>query len=253
MVGSEGSSRRRFHVHHASKLIPGSLISTSDGHTGGLIINSTLCSLTGGTEANMNELSLDMLKQRLDRLERENCWFKRVGAVVFMGVVAVVLMGQAKSSKVEKIIEAQKFVVRDVSGKSRAVLGMGEDGVVLVFTDNKERPRIFLKAAHDGEGAIAFFQKAGKGRSVFSDRGLWLVDKDGKERAELAMNDDEPRLALFDRERKTRALVELLESGDPKLTLVDKYGTHRATLGLLKGQPVIAFLDGSGKLSWNAP
>ncbi len=68
----------------------------------------------------MNEPTLE---QRLDRLERENRCLKRAGALALAVIAAVVLMGQATGAKVPKVIEAERFVVRDASGNTRAVLG----------------------------------------------------------------------------------------------------------------------------------
>ncbi len=48
----------------------------------------------------MKEPTMDKLEQRLDRLERENRWLKSIGALVVVGIAAVVLMGQAMSSRV---------------------------------------------------------------------------------------------------------------------------------------------------------
>jgi len=76
----------------------------------------------------MNELTMDKLVQRLDRLERENRRLKCIGALVVVGIAAVMLMGQTKSSKVAKVIEAEKFVVRDKSGKVRAALQISAEG-----------------------------------------------------------------------------------------------------------------------------
>jgi len=60
----------------------------------------------------MNEPTIYNMVERLDCLERENCWLKRIVALVLVVIATVVLMGQAKSSKVAKVIEAEKFVVR---------------------------------------------------------------------------------------------------------------------------------------------
>jgi hypothetical protein len=54
----------------------------------------------------MDELTLDTLKRRLDRVERENRRMKCVGAVLLVGIAAVLLMGQAASKP--GVIEALK-------------------------------------------------------------------------------------------------------------------------------------------------
>ncbi len=44
----------------------------------------------------MNEPTMNNMVLRLDRLERENRRLKRIGALVVVGIAAVVLMGQAR-------------------------------------------------------------------------------------------------------------------------------------------------------------
>ncbi len=67
----------------------------------------------------MNEPTISKLVDRLDRLERENRRLKRIGALVVVGIAAVVLMGQAKPSKVAKVIEAEEIIIRDKNKQMR--------------------------------------------------------------------------------------------------------------------------------------
>lgn len=64
----------------------------------------------------MNHPNLDTLVRRLDRLERENRRWKRVSAATFAAIAALVLMGQATP---RRVVEAEKFVLRDLNGKDR--------------------------------------------------------------------------------------------------------------------------------------
>ena len=43
----------------------------------------------------MTETTSEVLVRRIERLERENRRFKRAGAAIAIGIVAVLLMGQA--------------------------------------------------------------------------------------------------------------------------------------------------------------
>ena len=69
----------------------------------------------------MNEPTMETLARRLDKVERENRWLKLAGVVAVAVIAAVVLMGQATPSKVAKVIEAEKFVLKDIHGKVRAL------------------------------------------------------------------------------------------------------------------------------------
>jgi hypothetical protein len=62
---------------------------------------------------------VETLKNRVDALERQNRWMKRVGVAVLLLPVCVALMGQARPNQT---VEAQQFVLRDSSGKKWAAL-----------------------------------------------------------------------------------------------------------------------------------
>jgi hypothetical protein len=104
----------------------------------------------------MTERTLD-LSQRLDRLERENRRLKRIGAGVLVGLASVVLMGQALPSKVAKVVEAEKFVLRNRTGAELAVLDQGLD---------------------DG-GRLTIMDERGRGRARLSDQGVHLYGENG--------------------------------------------------------------------------
>src|SRR5262245_38819697 len=64
---------------------------------------------------------LDMLTERLERLERENGWWRRAATLALLVTGALALLGQA--SPRSRVVEAEKFVLKDSDGKVRAVLG----------------------------------------------------------------------------------------------------------------------------------
>jgi len=88
----------------------------------------------------MNELSLDRLKQRLDRLERRNRWWKCLAFIFLLSTGSVVLMGQVPRKSA--VVESEKFILRDSSGNMRAQLTMsaGEVGPALFLYHKGERP-----------------------------------------------------------------------------------------------------------------
>jgi len=103
---------------------------------------------------------------RLDRLEKENRCLKRIGALVVVGIAAVVLMGQAKPSKVPKVIEAEKLILRDEAGRIRATLDGSEstrERFALFDVNGKARAGIWL--GPDGSPALILSGKEGEGRA----------------------------------------------------------------------------------------
>ncbi len=108
----------------------------------------------------MNELTLDTLRQRLDRLERETWRLKRVGAAVLVGIATVVLMGQATTSRT---VEAERFILKDASGKSRGALGIGANGTVALFLlDQDGKHRVELSLGNEGSPSFILRDKAEK-------------------------------------------------------------------------------------------
>ncbi len=83
----------------------------------------------------MNEPTMNNLVQRLDRLEGENCWLKRIVALVLVGIAAVVLMGQATPKKVAKVIKAEKFLLvdKDTGVPSAALEKIGNSAGLFLY------------------------------------------------------------------------------------------------------------------------
>jgi hypothetical protein len=92
----------------------------------------------------MDSSTLDRLTQRLDRLERENRRWRLAGCLSVLGLVAVALMGQAIRGKVAKVVEAERFVLRDSSGIERAALDILPGGAALSLLDQNGAPRALL-------------------------------------------------------------------------------------------------------------
>jgi hypothetical protein len=103
----------------------------------------------------MTEPTLDVLAQRLDRLERENRRLKITGALALLGLISVALMGQAVLSDAP-LVEAQTFYVRDKAGRVRAMLGA--DGLSLM--DATGAVRVAVSATGDAPG-LSLRDKAG--------------------------------------------------------------------------------------------
>src|SRR5215831_3067790 len=101
----------------------------------------------------MSELTIETLLPRLERLERENRLLKWLGGALVIAAVAAMLVNAKRPELIlspTRIIEAEKFVLKDSSGKVRAVLG-------------------------EGESTLGFLSNSGG-----SQYGLFLYNKDGK-------------------------------------------------------------------------
>ena len=77
------------------------------------------------------------LADRLTRLERENRRLKRVGAVVLIGIVAAVVMGQT-TREVGNEVVASRFVLRLGAGPVLAKLEPDSQGKARLIMGDKE-------------------------------------------------------------------------------------------------------------------
>ncbi|MFQ5929667.1 MAG: hypothetical protein ACE5MK_08200 [Acidobacteriota bacterium] len=170
------------------------------------------------------------MEERLNRLERENRRLKEAGALTLAAIAVVVIMGQAMPSKV---VEAEKFVVRDASGKVHAALGtVNKRAVSLALIDKNGNPRVVLGVLSDGSPSLSFY------------------DKDMNRRAVLGLRaDDSPDLALLDRDRKLRARLSLNDEGSATLVFIDSGGKIGASLIRTR----LSFFDKDGRVTWKAP
>jgi len=179
----------------------------------------------------MSDHSLSIVAQQLNLLEREHRHLKQVGALVLIGLATVTLMGRATSSRVPKVVEAEKFVLRDTTGKERATLEVQPYGsAALAFADGNGRRQAIMEVSANGEGS------------------LWLSGEDGKSVATLEVIAGLPQLTLRGKDGHVRAALGLLLGvGQPILQLNDENGGHGADLGLsLDGSRFLAFYDESG-------
>jgi hypothetical protein len=157
-----------------------------------------------------DELNLT-LARRIERLERAERRWRTVAATAVLGVAAVVLMGQKPAPR---IVEAERFILRDAAGRVRAELAVeSEQSVALRFRDPDTMPRLSIGTEN--------------GASV-----LVLNEQGGKVRAGLVT----------------------LPHGAPALTLYDPNGKNRAELALTReGAPALTILDRDGFLAWKTP
>ncbi|MFQ5684928.1 MAG: hypothetical protein ACE5HC_16870 [Candidatus Binatia bacterium] len=232
----------------------------------------------------MNEAALEGLTQRLDRMERENRRWKLLGVSAIAAFATVVLMGQSPTAMVAKVLEAEKFVVRDTNGNNVAELGSIHGSSFLHLTDkdksgsvslsalpdgprrlqlwDKSGPRVQLIATQDGEARLRLFDMKGIPRASLDVQAdglpiLRLADKNSKTRAELLLTpDDTPLLSFYDRDKGRKFIggMGVAEDGSMTLALVDKEEQSLAELRVPPGAaPHLRFIDKDGKVLWSTP
>jgi hypothetical protein len=138
-------------------------------------------------------------EQRLERLERENRWMRRIGAVGVAVAAAVFLIGQGKENELPDL-EVRSLTVKDEAGVVRARLKTDRGLTGLAFLDKHGKDRAWLGAG-DGSAGLTFTPTFQLGVS-FGSQSLRLYDEDRKLRLALSTHrDGSPSLRFFDAER----------------------------------------------------
>lgn len=142
----------------------------------------TLTTKQDSREDEMSEPAIEGLGRRLDRVERENRRLKRAGMAALAVMTAVVLVGQTTG----RLVDAEKFILRDWEGKKRAelmtissgaYLGLdGPDGKTRITLTVLDEPILTLYGQGEGAGAIRVLLGVNDVDSPY----VKLVDKDGK-------------------------------------------------------------------------
>ncbi len=201
------------------------------------------------------------MEERLNRLERENHRMKQAGVVALAVIAAVVLMGQATGGKVAKVVEAEKFVLRDAEGKPRARLESLPSGSVrLALLDKNENIQSVLGV---GVGRPSLVLAGRNNKTILTTSFLSIS---GKSRLTLAvLPSGEQSLVLTDNTGRTRAELAIEVDGSSTFGLFDRTGTARAVLGSIslenaetgviekRPESSLVLFGNDGKGIWSAP
>jgi len=177
------------------------------------------------------------LAQRLEKLERQNRRF-RIGALLLVLIVGSLVVIGARPAN---IVQAEKFVLVDQSGRTMATLGPDANGL----------PGLSVKDMSSGKERV-WLGLWGKGKEV----GLGLYDQNSKERSRLGiLADGTTRLSISDDAGNLRAWLG--QSGNGRESGVGFYDGNekeRAWMGVAGGTaPRVIFYDAAHKESWGAP
>ncbi len=111
--------------------------------------------------------TLEALTRRLEDLEQAHRRLKRRLAVVLVGAAGLLLMGQASdrvtaTTVVARSVETQSLLIRDATGKVRALLDADAAGPVsLTFSDKDGRERSAIGVGPAGGVGLVFRDKDG--------------------------------------------------------------------------------------------
>ena len=92
--------------------------------------------------------------ERISKLEKQNQRLKKLNTAIVMFLSAILLMGQAAPSP--KVLEAQRFVLKDSEGNVRGWMGTIGNGSELTLGNVNAQPMIRLIVSTDS-GDLHFF------------------------------------------------------------------------------------------------
>jgi hypothetical protein len=135
----------------------------------------------------MTESTLDTLRKRLDRLERESRRLKKVTLAVVVGAAAALVMGQTAPHRSLRTLDAEEFVLRDSRGQVRASLGttQGPSATILEIHGDNGKPRTRVTVSSDGTSSLEFLDSGDRVRLLLGVRDtgsprIWLGNEAGR-------------------------------------------------------------------------
>ena len=192
----------------------------------------------------MDPVTGEAVLERLENLERQIRRRGFVGASALVIATAAILLagtalfprlraGDGAPRQTERIVEAERFVLRDSTGAVHAKLAVEPHG----------------------SASLSLFDREGTRRVRLSAWGLYLADPGGTQRASLRLIPDvlssgasAPVLHLADAEGKPRGTLMVLPDGSSRLLLSDGEGKGGASMQTeANGSTRLALFDRDGR------
>jgi hypothetical protein len=186
-------------------------------------------------------LELHAISNRLSKLEAQNRRLKQGAAAILIALSALVLMAQ--SAPPSRIVEAQKFVLKDTKGNVRAWLGVIGEGSELILGNSNQQPRMSLEVSVDAAD-LHFFGSRKGGMTLGVNSGepaISLVGANGNGGAELSFAGNGPGLTLHD----AKGLSTIV--GATELNIPENAAAHQISAAS------VMLLDKDKKVVWRAP
>lgn len=158
------------------------------------------------------------------------------------------------SGRVAKEIRANRFVLVDESGRTRALLDEQESGPGLRLFDEQGKRRAVLAVDKNGLRLGLLDEHGVPLVALRGDKGgeMALYDDNGKKRFVLFAGKEGPLLCFLDEQDKERFMLFMSEDG-PAMTMADKEGKYRVGMAVGKEGPGVEVLDGKGEIIWQTP
>jgi hypothetical protein len=190
---------------------------------------------------NPSSTDLQTIQARLEKLEAQNRKLKLAGLAGLIILGAGIAMAQ--SAPTPKVIEAQRFVVKDAHGNVRAWLGVFGEGSELILGNSGKQPMMTLQVT-ERAGDLHFQGQENSGMNLGLDFGvpaISMAGSSGSGQATLRINDAGPSFSLRD-SRGFSATVGVPETEPNGTTRSDK-----------RSAASVRLFDKAGRILWSAP
>ena len=145
------------------------------------------------------EHDITFLSQRRDRVENENRKLKRLILGVTVIGVALLAMGQTRPKAVPRIIEAEKFVLKDESGKENGWLQVTPTGPELRLTQSRSGRAASTSITPATLHLLSTGEKGGAS-GIMGPGGLTFFVSEDNENKQASMNASGPTITIEDKQ-----------------------------------------------------
>jgi hypothetical protein len=203
------------------------------------------------------------MARRLDQLERAVRHWKLIGIAcmaVAIGSMTLVLASSVRWTAGPKLVEAQGFVLKDLKGEMRAILGMqtngdplltfyGKDGKANLTIGYNNNPYCTIVLLGPDKSRTTIFE-TGDGRG-----GMAVHDREGETRTSVGLwGDNMAGMSVFDRTGAKRATFGTWESESSGMNVFDRMAGNRASFGVKQdGMPMLLLRDSTGESLFEEP
>ena len=188
-----------------------------------------------GNSAGNTPVDLDLLAEKLSRLEKENQIGKRIllPAVFLFGlgfiVLGTILFFGKKYDYIVERIAAKEFLVLDGQNKPVIALAAMADKPTMILYDNRGNSRALLSLSEEGNPALSFLDDNHAFRSILK------LNQDGN-----------PGMEFFDNASRLRArfgIIDLPDETVSALALLGNKGEGGSTAVLVSSEKQGAVLE----------
>lgn len=174
-----------------------------------------------------NSTDISFLVQRMEKLERQNRFFKIAGLLALLAVASAFFI----AARPANVVTADRFIVQNASGKTIATLGPDADGLpgLSIKDPTTAKERAWLGLWNKGqEVSLGFFDQNATERSRLGVLAsgitrLNIDDDTGKLRAWIGQSGGgkESGIGFYDANEKERAWLGIAQGTTPRVILYD--------------------------------